>query len=87
MIYDEDGSLACEQDYLNGHETGIHKQYYPGGALKVSGRKLNGEFTGVIKKFWEEAPNNLQAEINFDTNLMKTYFPDGELHTEKTLED
>lgn len=84
-VYTEDGKIGIDQIYVNGEETGRFRQYYNSGALKTTAEKVKGEFKGLMKVFWETG--EIQVELNYDTNLMKTYNVDGTLHTEKTLED
>ena len=84
-VYDETGALSSDQIYVNGEETGRHRVYYPDGVLKVSMEKIKGEEKGLMRAFWETG--ELQVELNYDTLLMRTYTPDGDLYEERTLEE
>ena len=82
--YDEDGVLTIDQVYENGEATGKYRQYFNDGTISHEGQKINDEFSGELKCFYENG--DIKATINYDTNLMRTFNPDGTLHTEKTLE-
>ena len=84
-VYDETGALRSDQIYVNGEETGRHRIYYPDGVLKGSMEKIKGEEKGLMKAFWETG--ELKVELNYDTLLMRTYTPDGDLYEERTLEE
>ena len=83
--YDEEGILSGEQIYLNGEATGNFKQYFKDGIVSHEGYKEKGELKGIAKTFWETG--ELQVELNFDSNTMKTFLKNGDLHTEKILEN
>ena len=83
-VYDEEGVLKMDQFYKNGEATGKFRQYFNDGTISHEGHKINDEFSGELKNFYENG--DLKVTINYDTNLMRIFNPDGTLHTEKTLE-
>ena len=83
-VYDEEGVLTKDQFYENGEATGKYRQYFNDGTISHEGYKINNEFSRELKIFYENG--DLKETFNFDTNLIRTFNPDGTLHTEKTLE-
>jgi antitoxin component YwqK of YwqJK toxin-antitoxin module len=49
--YHEDGSLASEGAYENGHEHRIWRDYYPNGQLAAEGNYVNGAQAGTWQ-YW-----------------------------------
>jgi antitoxin component YwqK of YwqJK toxin-antitoxin module len=84
-VYNEDGILSMDQVYKNGEATGKYRQYFIDGTISHEGQKQNNEFSGLLKAFFETG--ELKVTINYDTNFMRIFNPDGTLFQEKYLED
>lgn len=84
-VYNEDGSKQVDQIYVSGEATGRYRQYFPDGTMSHDAQKINDEFSGVVECFYETG--KLKVTINYDTNLMRIFNPDGTLYEEKTLEN
>ena len=51
VIYDDDGKLMYEGEYLNGEKNGQGKEYDNSGKLVFEGQYLNGEKNGQGKEY------------------------------------
>ena len=67
-MYNYDGILELEGEYLNGEKNGFVKEYYSEtGLLRFEGEYLNGKRNGRGKKYYHN------GEIKFDGEYLNNY--------------
>ena len=52
-MYNYEGKLIFEGEYLNGEQLGYGKEFYDDGKVRFEGEYFNGEKNGIIKEYDE----------------------------------
>lgn len=88
-VFNDEGILVSEINYVNGRPMGEYKYYYNNGMLMEEGRWNKGHQVGVLKRY--DQNGNICQFFTFDNNGNRVgnqlyYYSSGRVRAEKLLD-
>jgi len=87
-VYDDDGVLVSEINYINGLPTGEYRYFYQDGTIMEEGTWKNNHQVGEFKRYYKNG--RLAQNFYFDNSgkrigTQKYYYPNGSVAAEKQI--